>query len=88
VDRVLSQAGLPKLERPHRPSQLGPFLPFVGATLEKYPRLTASRLYALVRGRGYPGDEGHFRHLLIWRNRSSDFSIVFLNQADNEASNA
>ncbi len=44
VDRVLSQAGLPKLERPHRPSPLDPFLPFVRETLEQYPRLTASRL--------------------------------------------
>ncbi len=33
VDRVLSQAGLPKAERPHRPSQLDPYLPFVLKTL-------------------------------------------------------
>jgi transposase len=65
VDRVLSQAGLPKLERPHRPSQLDPFLPFVRAILEQYPRLTASRLYAMVRERGYPGGEDHFRHLML-----------------------
>lgn len=65
VDRVLSQAGLPKLERAHRPSQLDPFLPFVRQTLEQYPRLTASRLYAMVRERGYPGGEDHFRHLML-----------------------
>lgn len=65
VDRVLSQAGLPKLQRPHRPSLLDPFLPFVRATLEQYPRLTASRLYAMVRARGYPGGEDHFRHLML-----------------------
>lgn len=65
VDRVLSQAGLPKAERPHRPSQLDPFLPFVRETLEQYPRLTASRLYAMVRERGYPGGEDHFRHLML-----------------------
>ena len=81
VDRVLSQAGLPKLElaardgghagnagavpgEPHRPSQLDPFLPFVRETLEQYPRLTASRLWAMVRERGYPGGEDHFRHLM------------------------
>ncbi len=29
VDRVLSQAGLPKLERPHRASKFDAFLPFV-----------------------------------------------------------
>ena len=65
VDRVLSQAGLPKLERPHRASQLDPFLPFVRNTLEQYPQLCASRLYAMVRERGYPGGADHFRHLMM-----------------------
>jgi transposase len=64
VDWVLSQAGLPKLERPHRAAMLDPFLPFVRATLEQYPRLCASRLYAMVRERGYPGGADHFRHLM------------------------
>jgi transposase len=64
VDRVLSQAGLPKLQRPHRASLLDPFLPFVRATLEQYPRLCASRLYAMVRERGYGGGADHFRHLM------------------------
>lgn len=65
VDRVLSQAGLPKLERPHRASLLDPFLPFVRATLEQYPTLCASRLYTMVRERGYRGGPDHFRHLLL-----------------------
>ena len=43
---MLSQAGLPKVERPHRPSRIDPYLPFVLKTLEQYPRLTASRLCA------------------------------------------
>ena len=64
VDRVLSQAGLPKVERPHRPSLIDPYLPFVLKTLEQYPSLTASRLYAMVRERGYIGGEDHFRHLI------------------------
>jgi transposase len=64
VDRVLSQAGLPKAERPHRASLIDPYLPFVLKTLEQYPQLTASRLYAMVRERGYRGGEDHFRHLL------------------------
>ncbi len=55
VDRVLSQAGLPKVERPHRASLIDPYLPFVLKTLEQHPRLTASRLYAMVRERGYSG---------------------------------
>ena len=37
VDRVLSQAGLPKIERPHRASLIDPYLPFVRKTLEQYP---------------------------------------------------
>lgn len=64
VDRVLSQAGLPKVERPHQPSLLDPFLPFVRETLKQFPGLTASRLYAMVRERGYPGGPDHFRHLI------------------------
>ncbi len=48
VDRVLSQAGLPKAQRPRRDSLLDPFVPFVIETLEQFPRLTASRLYAMV----------------------------------------
>ena len=64
VDRVLSQAGLPKADRPHRASLIDPYLPFVLKTLEQYPRLTASRLFAMVRERGYSGGEDHFRHLI------------------------
>jgi len=41
VDRVLSQAGLPKLERPHRPSQLDPFLPDNGLKAGFYCRFSA-----------------------------------------------
>ncbi len=64
VDRVLAQAGLPKAARPHRPSMIDPFLPFIVETLKQFPGLTASRLYAMVRERGYPGGEDHFRHLI------------------------
>jgi transposase len=64
VDRVLSQAGLPKVARPHRPSLLDPYLPFVRETLTQFPQLTASRLYAMVRERGYSGGPDHFRHLI------------------------
>ena len=70
VDRVLSQAGLPKAERAHRPSLIDPYLPFVLETLKQYPRLTASRLHAMVGERGYTGGEDHFRHLIsLYRPR-------------------
>ncbi len=64
VDRVLSQAGLPKAGRPHHPSLIDPFVPFIAETLSQFPGLTASRLYAMVRERGYSGGEDHFRHLI------------------------
>ncbi len=38
-----------------RPTQLDPYLDFVRQTLERYPRLRATRLYEMVRARGYAG---------------------------------
>lgn len=64
VDRVLSQAGMPKIERAVRASLIDPFLPFIVTTLGNYPTLTASRLYGMVRERGYTGGPDHFRHLI------------------------
>jgi transposase len=61
VDRVLSQAGLPKAERTDRASIIDPFLPFIIDTLKQYPKLTAARLYDMVKVRGYPGGPSHFR---------------------------
>jgi transposase len=66
VARVLAQAGLPRLRQPGRPSQIDPYLPFIRQTLEKFPTLTASRIYAMVRERGYPGGPDHFRHVVAW----------------------
>ncbi|MES9814729.1 MAG: IS21 family transposase [Candidatus Thiodiazotropha sp.] len=62
VDRVLSQAGMPKVERAPRPSVIDPYRPFIHETLRQYPSLTASRLYAMVCERGYGGGPDHFRH--------------------------
>jgi len=64
VARVLAQAGLPRIGSPARASQIDGYLPFVHQTLEKFPKLTASRLYAMVRERGYNGGPDHFRHLI------------------------
>ncbi len=55
VTRVLAQAGLPRIGPPPRPSQVDAYLPFIHATLGTFPTLTASRLYAMVRERGYDG---------------------------------
>ena len=64
VDRVLAQAGLPKVERPHRAALIDPFVPFIVETLEQFPKLTAARVYAMVRERGYTGGPDHFRHVI------------------------
>ena len=70
VDRVLSQAGLPKAERAPGPSILDPYVPFIIATLTQYPKLTAARLYDMVLERGYPGGPSHFRaHIAQLRPR-------------------
>ena len=64
VRRVLAQAGLPRIGPPPRPSQIDAYLPFIRQTLETFPTLTASRLYAMARERGYRGSPDHFRHLI------------------------
>lgn len=64
VARVLAQAGVPTLTQPARPLQIDPYLPFILQTLEKFPALAASRLYVMVRERGYRGGPDHFRHLI------------------------
>jgi transposase len=64
VKRVLAQAGLPRIGAPARRCMIDPYLPFLRATLEKFPTLTASRLHAMVRERGYRGGPEYFRHLV------------------------
>jgi transposase len=61
VDRVLSQAGLPKAERDPRPSIVDPYVPFITETLAQHPKLTAARLYAMAQARGYSGGPSQFR---------------------------
>ncbi len=61
VDRVLSQAGMPKAERTRQASIIDPYIPFIIETLEQYPTLTATRLYAMAQQRGYQGGSSHFR---------------------------
>jgi transposase len=64
VLRVLTQAGLPRTGIAPRASRIDPYLPFVRETLAQFPTLTASRLYVMVKERGYPGRPDHFRHLV------------------------
>ena len=63
VTRVLATNGVP---RPAcaRPSKLDSFIPFVQDTLQRYPRLAASRVSAMCRERGFQGSDSHFRRLV------------------------
>ncbi len=61
VDRVLSQAGLPKTERTRRPSIVDPYHPLIIETLAQYPTLSAARLLAMAQARGYTGGASQFR---------------------------
>lgn len=63
VARVVENEGVPRPKSIRRSIVTG-YLPFLRETLEKYPRLTAARLYVMCRERGYPGRPDHFRHLV------------------------
>jgi transposase len=70
VTRVLSQAGITKSASTNRTSIVAPFMGFITETLEKYPTLTASRLYEMVCQRGYGGGPDHFRYVIsLYRPR-------------------
>ena len=70
VTRVLSSAGISKVRLPQRASIVAPFIEFILETLEKYPTLTASRMYEMVCQRGYRGGVDHFRYVIsLYRPR-------------------
>ncbi|MCI4440109.1 IS21 family transposase [Tibeticola sp.] len=64
VRRVLAQAGAPAAQTTLRPSIIAPYRAFIVETLTKYPTLRASRVYTMVRERGYPGGPDHLRALV------------------------
>ena len=72
VQRVLAQAGLPRIGGMLRPSQIDAYLPFIHETLRKFPSLTASRLYAMVTERGYRGNLHHFRHQVAFNDGQAE----------------
>ena len=61
VQRILHLAGASAKSAATRPRLVDPYLPFLTATLEKHPDLCASRLYGMVKERGYQGRADHFR---------------------------
>ena len=60
VERVIRDTGLPVLKEPRR-AMVDPYVPFIVETLTQYPDLPSSRLFAMVKERGYPGGPDHFR---------------------------
>lgn len=61
VRRVLADAGAPAAQKMVRRCLVDPYRAFCIETLTKYPTLRASRLYQMVKARGYPGKPDHFR---------------------------
>ena len=47
-----------------RPTVLDPYLPFIRDTLAQYPRLRATRLFEMVRARGYAGSVVQLRRVV------------------------
>ena len=55
VDRVLDRGAEPMLLAPPRPRLVDPYEGFIDETLKSHPRLRATRLYDMLRLRGYEG---------------------------------
>ncbi len=55
VDRVLDRGAERALVSVPRPRLIDPYLPFVEETLKAHPRLRATRLFDMLRSRGYEG---------------------------------
>ncbi len=55
VDRVLDRGADRALVVAPRPSLVDPYAPFIDETLKCHPRLRATRLFDMIRVRGYDG---------------------------------
>jgi transposase len=64
VQRVLRHTGVDEKVVAPRPSMVDPFVPFIVEQLAKYPNLRSSRLYGMIKDRGYPGGPDHLRRLI------------------------
>jgi len=61
VQRVLVSDGVTAKRFQMRKTKADLYIPFILATLEKYPKLTAARLFGMVKERGYDGAPSRFR---------------------------
>ncbi len=64
VERVLIAGGVRQDSLRIRPSIADPYVDFIKATLEKYNDITATRLFQMVKERGYTGGVDHFRDVV------------------------
>jgi len=64
VRRVLADVGAPAAHKMGRRCLVDPYRAFCVDTLTQYPTLRASRLYQMVKARGYPGKPDHFRSVV------------------------
>jgi transposase len=64
VQRVLRQTGVDAKVVAPRPAMVDPFVPFIVDKLQKYPELTSSRIFGMIKERGYPGGPDHLRRIV------------------------
>ena len=89
VERVLSHNGVSAEELRVRPSMVDPYIDFVKATLKEYPKLNATRLFHMVRERGYPGKVDHFRDIVArYRPRQKTEAFMRLRTLPGEQAQA
>jgi transposase len=55
VERAIESDRFVRTQRQLRPSLLDTFKPLIGEILDKHPKLRATRIFEMVRGRGYVG---------------------------------
>jgi transposase len=55
VERAIEADRFVRTQRQFRSSLLDPYKPFIGKMLDQHPKLRATRLFEMVRGRGYLG---------------------------------
>lgn len=80
VERVLVHGGLPVSKQTVRSRMVDPYVPFIVETLTKYPRLRSSRLWAMLRARGYTGSKSGFR-AIVSRLRPRRHAEAYLRRA-------
>jgi transposase len=80
VERVLAHGGLPIAKLVTRTRLVDPFVPFIHETLAKFPRLRASRLWAMAVARGYCGSKSGFR-AIVCRLRPRRQAEAYLRRA-------